>query len=235
MSDYLTAPDVSSPRRLQVRQLGRQRYEPIWRAMQQFTDQRGEQSTDQLWLTEHEPIYTLGQAGKWEHVLAPGNIPVLPVDRGGQVTYHGPGQLMAYALLDLRRNSLGVRALVDLLESTTVALLKSYCIDAELQKDAPGVYVRGQKIMALGLRIRRGASFHGIALNVCMDLEPFSRINPCGYQGLRHTCIADEGGPADLTVVANDLTLLLAQRLSLVIEYDLDAGMQPMLEPQHDA
>jgi lipoyl(octanoyl) transferase len=234
MSDYLTAPDVSSPRRLQVRQLGRQSYEPIWRAMQQFTDQRGEHSSDQLWLTEHEPIYTLGQAGKWEHVLAPGDIPVLPVDRGGQVTYHGPGQLMAYALLDLRRNSLGVRALVDLLESTTVALLHSYCIEAELQKDAPGVYVRGQKIMALGLRIRRGASFHGIALNVCMDLEPFSRINPCGYQGLRHTCIADEGGPADLSVVANDLTRLLAQRLSLVIEYDLATAGEHKVEQQHD-
>jgi lipoyl(octanoyl) transferase len=192
-------------RTLIVRQLGRQAYEPIWRAMQAFTDARGEETTDELWLCEHEPIYTLGQAGKWEHVLNPGDISVLPVDRGGQVTYHGPGQLMAYPLLDLRRYGLGVRALVDLLENATVRLLKHFGIEAELRKDAPGVYVNQQKIMAMGLRIRRGCSFHGIALNVCMDLEPFSRINPCGYQGLRHTTMDLEGGPADLDIVGDAL------------------------------
>jgi lipoyl(octanoyl) transferase len=190
-------------RTLIVRQLGRQAYEPVWRAMQAFTDARDEETTDEIWLCEHDPIYTLGQAGKWEHVLNPGDIPVLPVDRGGQVTYHGPGQLMAYPLLDLRRYGLGVRALVDLLELATVRLLQQFGIAGELQKDAPGVYVNAQKIMAMGLRIRRGCSFHGVALNVCMDLEPFSRINPCGYQGLRHTTMLGEGGPADLEIVGN--------------------------------
>jgi lipoyl(octanoyl) transferase len=212
---------------LRVRALGRQPYLPVWRAMQHHTDTRTEDSADELWLTEHDPVYTLGQAGKWEHVLAAGDIPVLPVDRGGQVTYHGPGQLMAYPLLDLRRRSLGVRALVDVIEGATLALLHSYCIDAQLQEGAPGVYVRGQKIMALGLRIRRGCSFHGLALNVCMDLEPFSRINPCGYQGLRHTTIAEEGGPADLEIVANDLTRALAKTLNARTETVLeDASWQ---------
>lgn len=187
---------------LTVRFLGRQPYVPIWRAMQRFTDTRNEQTEDELWLLEHDPVYTLGQAGKWEHVLAPGNIPVIPIDRGGQVTYHGPGQLMAYPLINLRRRGLNVRTLVDRLEQATLQMLREYAIVAQRQEGAPGVYVEAEKIMAMGLRIRRGASFHGMALNVCMDLEPFARINPCGYQGLRHTSVYDHGGPADLEVVA---------------------------------
>ena len=199
---------------LGVRTLGLTPYLPVWRAMQSFTDTRDENTADELWLTEHEPIYTLGQAGKLEHVLKPGDIPVLPVDRGGQVTYHGPGQLMAYPLIDLRRRSLGVRALVDLIETSTLNMLRSFCIDAQLKQGAPGVYVGGQKIMALGLRIRRGASFHGLALNVCMDLQPFSRINPCGYIGLRHTNLVDEGGPGDLSFVGEMLLQELAKALA---------------------
>lgn len=190
---------------LQVRDLGRQPYEPVWRAMQRFTDQRDAQTPDELWLVEHAPIFTLGQAGKAEHVLNAGEIPVLGVDRGGQVTYHGPGQLMVYTLLDLRRLGIGVRALVDALEQACVACLAQWCIAAEQHPGAPGIYVGARKIMALGLRVRRGASFHGLALNVCMDLSPFERINPCGYQGLKHTTIYDEGGPADLQIVAQAL------------------------------
>ena len=199
---------------LGVRTLGLTPYLPVWRAMQRFTDTRNENTPDELWLTEHEPIYTLGQAGKLEHVLSPGDIPVLPVDRGGQVTYHGPGQLMAYPLIDLRRRGLGVRALVDLIENATLNVLRSFCIEAELKPSAPGVYVGGQKIMALGLRIRRGASFHGLALNVCMDLQPFSRINPCGYIGLRHTNLVDEGGPGDLSFIAEMLLQEFAKVLN---------------------
>ena len=199
---------------LSVRKLGLTPYLPVWRAMQQFTDARDENTPDELWLTEHEPVYTLGQAGKLEHVLSAGDIPVVPIDRGGQVTYHGPGQLMAYPMIDLRRRGVGVRALVDLIENATLNLLRSFCIDAQLKTGAPGVYVAGQKIMALGLRIRRGASFHGLALNVCMDLEPFSRINPCGYIGLRHTNLVDEGGPGDLSFVGEMLLQEFAKALN---------------------
>ena len=199
---------------LGVRSLGLMPYEPVWRAMQHFTDSRDENTPDELWLTEHEPIYTLGQAGKLEHVLSPGDIPVLPVDRGGQVTYHGPGQLMVYPLIDLRRRGMGVRALVDLIENATLHVLRSFCVDAQLKEGAPGVYVAGQKIMALGLRIRRGASFHGLALNVCMDLAPFSHINPCGYIGLRHTNSLDEGGPGDLSIVGEMLVHEIAKLLA---------------------
>ncbi len=199
---------------LGVRTLGLRPYLPVWRAMQQFTDTRDENTPDELWLSEHEPVYTLGQAGKLEHVLSPGDIPVVPVDRGGQVTYHGPGQLMAYPLIDLRRRGLGVRALVDLIETATLKLLRGFCIGAELKQGAPGVYVADQKIMALGLRIRRGASFHGLALNVCMDLAPFTRINPCGYIGLRHTNLVDEGGPGDLSFVGEMLLQEFAKALN---------------------
>lgn len=206
---------VASSEDLTVRYLGRQPYEPVWRAMQRYTDIRHEQSADELWLLEHDPVYTLGQAGKWEHVLAPGDIPVIPIDRGGQVTYHGPGQLMAYPLINLRRRGLNVRTLVDRLEQATINLLRDYAILAQRQDGAPGVYVESEKIMAMGLRIRRGASFHGMALNVCMDLEPFSRINPCGYQGLRHTTVYDQGGPADLEVMAQ----AWSQHLAKVLHY----------------
>ncbi len=170
--------------------------------MQAFTDARGEHTTDELWLLEHEPVFTLGVAGKHEHLLAPGDIPVLPVDRGGQVTYHGPGQLMAYALLDLRRLALGVRELVQRLELVGIELLEELGITAERRSGAPGLYVEDRKIMAIGIRVRRGCCFHGIALNADMDVEPFTRINPCGYQGLQITQIADFGPDPGMEVLA---------------------------------
>ena len=200
---------------LQIRQLGLQPYAACWAAMQTFTDQRDSNTPDELWLTEHPPVFTLGQAAKPEHLLAPGDIEVIQVDRGGQVTYHGPGQLMAYTLVDLRRLGLGARAMVSLLEQSLVELLAGYGIEGYAKCDAPGVYVADAKIASLGLRIRRGCAFHGLALNVAMDLSPFLRINPCGYAGLRMTQLSTLGGPADLTQVGRDLTPILAKRLAL--------------------
>lgn len=167
-----------------VRHLGLQPYEPVSRAMHDFTDTRNETSPDEIWLVEHYPVFTQGQAGKAEHVLVPGDIPVIQSDRGGQVTYHGPGQQVMYVLLDLKRRKLGVRELVTLLENTVVDTLAAYGIQAHPRADAPGVYVGDSKICSLGLRIRRGCSFHGLALNINMDLSPFLRINPCGYAGM---------------------------------------------------
>src|SRR5690606_22378672 len=169
---------------LVVRDLGRQSYEPVWRAMQRFTDARDDGTPDELWLVEHDPVFTQGQAGKAEHVLAAGDIPVVPVDRGGQVTYHGPGQRVMYPLVDLRRAKLGVRQLVDGIEQAVIDTLAVWNIAAARREGAPGIYVDGAKIMALGLRIRRGCSFHGLAFNVDMDMAPYRRINPCGFQGL---------------------------------------------------
>jgi len=162
-------------------------YEPVWRAMQAFTNQRDDKTADEIWLVEHPPVFTQGQAGRAEHILAPGDIPVIQVDRGGQVTYHGPGQIVAYPLIDIARLGIGVRTLVTGIEQTIIDVLKSYAVDAQLQKGAPGVYVDGVKIASLGLRIRRGKSFHGLSFNINMDLEPFQRINPCGYEGLQVT------------------------------------------------
>jgi lipoyl(octanoyl) transferase len=167
-----------------ARWLGRVDYEPTWRAMQRLTDTRDEATADELWCLEHPPVYTLGLNGKREHVLAPGDVPVVPIDRGGQVTYHGPGQLVVYPLLDLRRSRLGVRELVTALEDAIVAYCAAEGIAAASRRDAPGVYVDGRKLASLGLRIRRGCSYHGLALNVAMDLGPFAGINPCGYAGL---------------------------------------------------
>jgi lipoyl(octanoyl) transferase len=175
---------MDNPLPLTVRDLGSREYGPVWAAMQDFTDQRGTDTEDELWLVEHPPVFTQGQAGKAEHLLAPGDIPVVQVDRGGQVTYHGPGQIVAYPLLDLRRRGFGVRDLVSGIEATLIAVLKHYGIAAAARADAPGVYVDGAKIASLGLRIRRGCSFHGLAFNIAMDLEPFSRINPCGIEDL---------------------------------------------------
>jgi lipoyl(octanoyl) transferase len=172
-----------------VRHLGLQEYPVVWEAMRKFTDSRSVDDRDELWLVEHPPVFTQGQAGKPEHVLAAGDIPIVATDRGGQVTYHGPGQLVAYPLLDLKRLKLGVRELVSLLEDTVIQLLESYGITSAARPDAPGVYVEGRKIASLGLRVRRGCSFHGVAVNVNMDLEPFLRINPCGYNGLQMTQI----------------------------------------------
>ncbi len=182
-----------------VRQLGRQDYEPIWQKMQQFTDDRDELSIDEIWLVEHNPVFTQGQAGKEEHLLAPGDIPVIKVDRGGQVTYHGPGQQMMYVLLNIKRRKLGVRHLVSALEDCIVNSMKPYGIDAYPKADAPGVYINEDKLCSIGLRIRKGCSFHGLALNVNMDLSPFQRINPCGYAGLKMVQSAQIEGPQNLT------------------------------------
>jgi len=172
---------------LGVRRLGLMDYEPVWRAMQTFTDQRDEDTPDELWLVEHPPVFTQGQAGRAEHILAPGDIPVIQVDRGGQVTYHGPGQIVAYPLIDIGRLELGVRKLVTGIEQVIIDVLQSYGVDAQLLEGAPGVYIDGVKIASLGLRIRKGKSFHGLSFNINMDLEPFQRINPCGYEGLQVT------------------------------------------------
>jgi lipoyl(octanoyl) transferase len=164
--------------------LGRADYEPTWRAMQAFTDRRDADSADHIWFLEHPPVFTLGMNSRREHVLAPGNIPVLQIDRGGQVTYHGPGQLVVYPLLDVRRSGLGVRELVMALEIAVIEMLAEQNVAAVGRRDAPGVYVDGRKLASIGLRIRRGCSYHGLAFNIAMDLEPFRRINPCGFQGL---------------------------------------------------
>lgn len=177
--------------RLHVRHLGLQAYRPVWQAMQSFTNERQADTADEIWLLQHLPVFTQGQAGKAEHLLNPGDIPVIKIDRGGQVTYHGPGQLVAYLLIDLRRKGLGPRHLVTLIEQTLIDLLASYNIPAKLTPGAPGVYVQTKKIASLGLRIRRGCSFHGLALNINMDLNPFKRINPCGYEGLTMTQVSD--------------------------------------------
>lgn len=171
--------------------LGLADYHTTWQRMSDFTEQRDAASQDQVWLVEHPPVFTLGQAGKREHLLNPGDIPVVPCDRGGQVTYHGPGQMVAYPLLDLRRSKLGVRELVNTLEESLIRTLAHFDIEGVRRDGAPGVYVGEAKIAALGLRVRRGCSFHGISLNWNMDLEPFQRINPCGYAGLQVTQMAD--------------------------------------------
>ncbi|MCE8037255.1 lipoyl(octanoyl) transferase LipB [Halomonas sp. MCCC 1A11062] len=176
---------------IELHRLGRRPYHPVWQAMRDLTDTRDEMTADQLWLVEHDPVFTQGQAGKPEHLLMPGDIPVVQTDRGGQVTYHGPGQVVLYPLLDVRRSRLGVRDLVSALENAVIAVLAEQGVEARARPDAPGVYVGGAKIASLGLRIRRGASYHGVALNVDADLSPFARINPCGYAGMAMTRLAD--------------------------------------------
>lgn len=206
---------MSTPQ-LEVCRLGTVDYLPTLEAMREYTDNRGADTPDQLWLLQHPRVFTQGQAGKAEHVLAPGDIPVIPVDRGGQVTYHGPGQWVIYLLVDLKRRGLGVRALVDIIEHSIVALLAGYGVQAAARPDAPGVYVAGSKIASLGLRVRRGCSYHGLALNVDMDLEPFQRINPCGYQGMEVTSLAQCLPAAEFTVdeVGEGLLLELQRRLA---------------------
>jgi len=195
------------------RALGEQDYLPVWQAMQRFTDTRTAGTADEIWLLQHRPVFTLGQAGKPEHLLCPGDIAVVKVDRGGQVTYHGPGQLVAYLLLDVRRADLSVRELVSRMEQSLIDLLAGYGISAVTKSGAPGVYVEEAKIASLGLRIRRGCSFHGLALNVSMDLEPFSRINPCGYAGLRMTQMRDFCPSIDLAEVSHRLRAQLCEKL----------------------
>ena len=183
--------------------------------MQRFTDARDEATPDEIWLVEHEPVFTLGQAGKPEHVLAPGDIPVVHVDRGGQVTYHGPGQIVAYPLLDLRRLGVGVRDYVCRIEQAIIDTLDEWNIGAERREGMPGVYVGGAKIASLGVRVRHGRTFHGLAFNVAMDMEPFHRINPCGYVGLHMTSVLDLGGPSGLDAVKPVLVEQLGRQFGL--------------------
>lgn len=208
-------PSNSSIPPLIVRQLGEQPYSPIWQAMQDFTNNRNAATADEIWLVEHQAVFTQGQAGKEEHLLMPGDIPVVKVDRGGQVTYHGPGQQMMYVLLNLKRNNLGVRNLVTALEQCVVNTLKDYAIEAYPKADAPGVYVDAKKICSIGLRIRKGCSFHGLALNVNMDLSPFQRINPCGYAGLEMVNCAQLDGPDTLLEAGNKITDHLSALLGI--------------------
>ena len=198
-----------------IRSLGRQEYEPLWRGMQKLTDERPAETPDEIWFTEHPPVYTLGLNASREHLLAPGDIPVVQVDRGGQVTYHGPGQLMIYPLLDLRRSKLGVRDVVTALEKSVIDLLATYEINAVARKDAPGVYVAGRKVASVGLRIRRGASYHGMALNLDMDLEPFGRINPCGYENLEVTDLRKLGVEASRDRLTEQFQAALLANLGL--------------------
>ncbi|KXI22426.1 lipoyl(octanoyl) transferase LipB [Photobacterium sanguinicancri] len=198
-----------------IRHLGRCDYEPTWQAMHKFTDERTPETTDEIWLVEHNPVFTQGQAGKAEHLLNTGDIPVVQSDRGGQVTYHGPGQLIAYILIDLRRNKMGVRDLVTHIENTVIQTLSHFGVTSNARPDAPGVYVNNQKICSLGLRIRRGCSFHGLALNINMDLAPFLRINPCGYAGMEMTQLASLNGPSELTEVQP----VLVEELVKLLDY----------------
>ncbi|PTS85893.1 octanoyltransferase [Pseudomonas sp. HMWF032] len=207
---------------LGFRELGQVDYQPTWHAMQRFTDTRGADTPDEIWLLEHAPVFTQGQAGKAEHVLFPGDIPVVQVDRGGQVTYHGPGQLVAYLLLDVRRSGIGVRELVSRIERSLIDLLASYGVSANAKPDAPGVYVDGAKIASLGLRIRNGRSFHGLALNVDMDLQPFQRINPCGYAGMAMTQLVDQVlGAIDISEVSARLREQLVKHLDYAQQQSL--------------
>ena len=201
-----------------LRWLGRAEYEPTWRAMQTFTEQRGPETPDEIWFLEHPPVFTLGMNAAREHVLAPGDIPLVQIDRGGQVTYHGPGQLVVYPLLDVRRRGLGVRQLVMALENGISALLAPWNISAVGRRDAPGIYVEGRKLASIGLRIRRGCSYHGLAFNVAMDLEPFRRINPCGYRGLEVTDLRTLGVSLELRNAAELLAPHLLGALGMPID-----------------
>ena len=196
-----------------IRQLGQRDYLPTWQAMRDFTDARDATTPSELWVVEHPPVFTQGQAGKAEHLLGPGDIPVVQTDRGGQVTYHGPGQLVIYLLISLREAGIGIRRLVTIMEDAIIELLATHGIQAQARRDAPGVYVDGRKIASLGLRVRRGFTYHGLALNVSNDLEPFQRINPCGYAGLETTSTSRLGIGADQLQLAGELVRLLAAAL----------------------
>jgi len=200
---------------LTVRQLGLVDYEETFTAMKDFTDRRGPDTADEFWLLQHRPVYTLGLNADPAHVLAPGDVPVVQVDRGGQVTYHGPGQLVVYTLIDLKRAGLGIRDLVSALENCVIGFVAKHGIEAAARCDAPGVYVDGKKLASIGLRVRRGCSYHGLSLNVSMDIEPFSRINPCGFDDLTVTQLTELGLPTDLDSIGEELTQLLAAELDL--------------------
>lgn len=197
-----------------IRRLGLVDYLPTWQAMQRFTDERDPSTEDEIWLLQHPPVFTLGMAADRSHVLGAGDIPLVQTDRGGQVTYHGPGQLVMYVLIDLRRSALGVRDLVVLLERAVIELVASCDVKAEGRRDAPGVYVEGRKLASLGLRVRRGASYHGLALNVDMDLSPFARINPCGLVGMQVTQLRELGVPGGVEEVGDRVAQWLEPRLT---------------------
>lgn len=201
---------------LNIRQLGQQEYEQTWHAMQAFTEQRGAQTTDEIWCVEHPPVFTLGRAGRREHIHNVGDVPLIHVDRGGQITYHGPGQVVIYLLIDLRRRNWGIRHLVSLIENAIIELLATYQIQAAVKAGAPGVYVSGDKIAALGMRVRKGCTFHGLSLNVAMDLRPFSDIDPCGYPGLKVTQTSALSSLNNPILVERDLL----SHLTHLLEYD---------------
>ncbi len=200
-----------------ARSLGRQLYNPIWQQLKDFTNTRTANTLDEIWMLEHEPVFTQGQAGKAEHLLQPGKIPLVQSDRGGQITYHGPGQLILYLLVDINSKKLNVRQIVTHIEQAVVQVLASYNIAATTRSDAPGVYVNDAKICAVGLRVRHGCTYHGLSLNVNMDLEPFSRINPCGYAGMQVTqlseLVSDLRGPTSVELVGKQLLSLLATQI----------------------
>ncbi|MFJ5429972.1 lipoyl(octanoyl) transferase LipB [Pectobacterium actinidiae] len=216
-----------------VRQFDVQPYEPVSLAMHHFTDRRDDKTPDEIWLVQHPRVFTQGQAGKAEHVLMPGDIPVIQSDRGGQVTYHGPGQQVMYVLIDLKRRKLGVRQLVTAIENTVIGTLAHFQIEAHARPDAPGVYVGERKICSLGLRIRKGCSFHGLALNIAMDLSPFLRINPCGYAGMEMTQISDllTGVTLDDTapVLVNTFLQLVGYSAPEFVSWNLDVQGEPLL------
>ena len=197
---------------MHIRHLGLRPYLETWDAMRTYTASRDTDSVDELWLVQHPPVFTQGQAGKTEHLLAPGDIPVIHIDRGGQITYHGPGQIIMYLLLDIRRSNIGIRSLVSMIENSVITLLQTHGINAAARSDAPGVYVAGDKIASLGLKVSNGRTYHGVALNVDMDLEPFTRINPCGLVGMHMTQLRDLGIPLSPTAAGDALAAVFTQQ-----------------------
>ena len=209
--------DAVKTAEITLKYLGLSDYQPVWRAMQQFTDQRNESTLDELWMVEHPAVFTQGQAGKPEHVLNSGDIPIIQVDRGGQVTYHGPGQIVLYPLIDLKRHKIGIKALVNGIEEALIQTMADYGVTAKRKEKAPGVYVQGKKIASLGLRVRKGCKFHGLAFNIRMDLEPFLRINPCGYSGLEVTQLSTLNTSAQFGEVQEQLIRHLCEILNFTI------------------
>lgn len=202
-------------KQLEIKQLGKQHYQPVWQAMREFTDQRTNDTPDQIWLVEHHPVFTQGQAGKAEHLLNPKDIPVIQSDRGGQITYHGPGQIVIYTLLNLKRLTLNIRQLVTALEQSAIALLADYNITATANPKAPGVYINNEKICSVGLRVRKGCSYHGLAFNTNMDLSPFKQINPCGLKGITVTQLKHHHPNIDYSTVQSQLLQHLLIKLTL--------------------
>jgi lipoyl(octanoyl) transferase len=213
---------------IQIRWLGSQDYLCTWEAMQQFTQHRDAETQDEIWMLEHHPVFTQGQNGKAEHLLHPGSIPVIQTDRGGQITYHGPGQLMVYTLIDIKRKKWSIRQFVSLLEQSIIDLLAAYHIEAEAKCKAPGVYIQGKKICSIGLRIRRGAAYHGIAFNIGMDLSPFTRINPCGFATLQMTQCSEWSGLKTTTEASRQLIPYLVHHLGYTNAHFIDSTSGPI-------